>query len=110
MVEDACAAAAVDIIQGAGGSEAGPGPLQRFQSRRERRRKQGERGTMTRQDEGEESPESAVSSSSCDTVSKLSSGRRTCQPGGAWSGACSWVVSSPTQCTPGVKIRMCLRR
>ena len=67
MVEDACVAAAMDTIQRVRGSEAGPGPHQRFQCRRKRRRgKQGERGTMMRQDEGEENPEIAVSSSSCE--------------------------------------------
>lgn len=67
MVEDTCAAAAVDTIQGVRGSEAGPGPHQHFQCKRKRRRrKQGERGTMMRQDEGDENPESAVSSSFCE--------------------------------------------
>ena len=56
---------------------------------------------MMRQDEGEESPESTVSSSSCDTVS---SGRRTCRPEGlggepaaGWSAArlsAHWVLGS----------------
>ena len=60
-------AAAMDTIQRVRGSEAGPGPHQRFQCRRKRRRgKQGERGTMMRQDEEEENPEIAVSSSSCE--------------------------------------------